>query len=505
MRDLSPSIGFRKARRVFRRSNIWVVTLAGIALILLVFFAIKGSRANLFIVISSVPFLAALVARSPRAMIYSLIVWAALLGLFRRLSDSYFTSGSFGDPLLLVLPIVLVLLFIVALHRGAFEQRTPLAKIVLFVTVLAVVECFNPLQGGVNVGLGALLLVVAPLLAFWVGRVLMDERTVYRALWLVAGLALACAIYGISQTLFGLTFWDQRWVTHVLSSYSYAAISVGGVTRGFGTFSSSQEYAAFLGIGLISWCALGRLRAGHMGLTLVAVAIIGWAIIVDSSRGILILSVLAVGVMFAVRAGMRLRGVVLSALVAFVSLTLVAGHVGSNGGTSANSVLLQHQFQGLANPLNPQDSTLLVHWSVFLRGIGSAFTMPIGHGTGSVTVAASHFAGNSLGTDLDPSNAAVAFGLIGLVAYIVLITRAFSLTYEMAGDRQSPVHLAVLGILAVTFLQWLNGGLYSVDWLIWLCLGWMDGQHLRMIKSQPLDSSDQVNRSLVARASNGRW
>jgi hypothetical protein len=457
----------------------WLLAVMGVILVVLILLAIKWGHANIAIIIASVPILAVLVDRSPRSIIYFLIIWSVILGFIRRISDSYLSSGSLGDPLLLILPIVLVLLFVVAVQRGAFNHLTVLAKTVLFLSILAVVECVNPLQGGLTVGLGALIIIVAPMLAFWVGRLLIDQRTVYRALWLVATLALIAAIYGISQTVIGFTFWDQRWVNHVLSTNSYVAITVGGVTRGFGSFSSSQEYAVFLGFGLVIWCTLGRLGPGRAAGTLLAVGIIGWAIVIDSSRSILILSVIALGMIFAIRAGMGIKGVVLCAVAAFAVLTFAAGHLVSNG-TSTNSVLLQHQFQGLASPFNPQVSTFGIHSSEFLSGVKSAFRVPFGHGTGSVTVAASHFAGNAQNTDIDPSNAGVAYGVVGLITYLLLLIRAFRATYTMVNSRRDPVSLAILGLLIVTLFQWLSGGLYSVNWLFWLFLGWIDGQQFAL-------------------------
>ena len=39
---------------------------------------------------------------------------------------------------------------------------------------------------------------------------------------------------------------------------------------------------------------------------------------------------------------------------------------------------------------------------------------------------------------------------------------------------RNTVALAVLGILTASCLQWLNGDLYSVSWLVFLLLGWVD-------------------------------
>ncbi len=69
---------------------------------------------------------------------------------------------------------------------------------------------------------------------------------------------------------------------------------------------------------------------------------------------------------------------------------------------------------------------------------------------------------------------AVALGLPGLLAYGVILVSGLRLALSTAQRRRDVLSLAALGIVAVTVLQWLNGGLYSVAFLPWLVLGWMD-------------------------------
>jgi hypothetical protein len=45
---------------------------------------------------------------------------------------------------------------------------------------------------------------------------------------------------------------------------------------------------------------------------------------------------------------------------------------------------------------------------------------------------------------------------------------------ERVRDRRDFVSRVALGIIAVTFLQWTNGGLYAVAFLPWLMMGWLD-------------------------------
>jgi hypothetical protein len=91
-----------------------------------------------------------------------------------------------------------------------------------------------------------------------------------------------------------------------------------------------------------------------------------------------------------------------------------------------------------------------------------------------VTIAGTKFGGESLGTEADPSNAAVAVGLPGLIAYVFVLVAAFRKAYALARERGDATSLVALGLLVVMVLQWLNGGQYAVALLVWLTLGWLD-------------------------------
>lgn len=435
-----------------------------------------SSLTQVVILVAVLPVAVACALLSPSRLILALPVWLVALGLVRRLLLGLGSHALLGDPLLLAEPAVLVLLLTVALSRGAAQRRGWLANAILVLTALALVEAVNPLQGGLTVGLGGVLLVMVPMLAFWIGRALAGDRTMTRLLLVVAALAVPAAIYGLVQTVSGFPSWDERWIQSVTASGAYVALSVGGTIRSFSSFSSSAEYATFLGIGLVVWLAYGR-RPTTMPLMLAALGLLGAAVFLDSERTIVVLAVVAMGVMLAAMGGVRASRAAAAGLAALgilvVAVSLVTPRSGSSPGTSAGS-LVSHQVSGLSQPFNPKDSTLAIHFQEMLAGLRSAVTDPVGHGTGSITRAASKFGSTSQGTEVDPSNAAVAFGVVGLAAYLVVAATGLSGAYLLARRRRDPLALAVLGLLLVTFLQWLNGGQYAVAWLPWLALGWVD-------------------------------
>jgi hypothetical protein len=146
---------------------------------------------------------------------------------------------------------------------------------------------------------------------------------------------------------------------------------------------------------------------------------------------------------------------------------------------NGSSTLIAHQAQGIANPLDPKSSTLLVHLTYVVDGLGSVASHPLGQGIASVTIAGSRFGGQAKGTEADPSNAAVALGLPGLLAYLVIAVSGIALAYRTALRRRDPLSLVALGVVSVTLFEWLNGGQYAVAFLPWLVLGWLDRPRLR--------------------------
>jgi hypothetical protein len=494
-------LGLLSLQRLSRTAREETIVLFGL-LGAVVFGALLAASVSLHILlaIAVLPLVLAVVWTSPRTTILGLAFWLVALGLVRRLIGSESNTG-LGDPLLLVGPAVLALLFVVASGRGALRSRSPLANAVALLSLLALVEAVNPLQGGLTVGLGGLLFILAPMLAFWAGRALLDDGTLRRLFRLVAVLSVLAAVYGLVQQFVGFPTWDARWI----SSNGYAALNVGGVTRAFANFSSATEYAMFLSVGLVVLVShLGTGPRILLPLHLAAIALVGTALVLSSIRGSAILTVAALGAIAAARGGLRPIVALFAGFLAVVFLGIGLSHLSLSAQTSASSAanptsgLLQHEISGIADPTGT-NSTLPAHVAETFRGITTAFSLPIGHGTGSVTLAAERLGGaTNLGTENDIGNAGTALGLPGLLLYLVIFVGGLLATYRLAARRRDALALATLGILIVSLFGWLNGGLYSVAWLVWLVLGWVD----RSISSQQSDAApswprrDAVSRSL---------
>ena len=410
---------------------------------------------------------AGLATVSPRGVLYAVVPWFLALGLLRRITSEYAPYGG-ADPLLAVGPLALGLLAVVALHRGAMRDATPLAKAVVVFSILVLLGALNPLQGSPTAGIASLLFVLVPMFGFFIGRAVGDDalRTFVRLLGLGG---LVVAVYGLGQTFYGFLPWDASWIQQ---QRDYAALGVftsggGGapVTRPFGTASSAAEYGYIVGIALVIWAVGGvtKLRLVNLGV----VAILFVALVLESSRGILVATV--AGLLFVLAAKRRFS--FWPATVA-VALTLVALPVAlsvasfGTGGATQVGTLVGHQVEGIRDPLNPETSTLGIHLDLIVEGVRSPLVHPLGLGLSAVTIAGQRLGSSvAAGTEADISNVGVALGIPGFLVYFLVLALALPLLYRVARARSDPLGFIGLAIGIILLLQWLNGGMYAVAWL----------------------------------------
>ncbi len=424
-----------------------------------------------------IPLVVVMAWTNPVAMIGLLPIWMVLMGFLRRITPGGGNSTFSGDPVIMVGPVAILVLFAVsATSEREIEKFSPLAKIVILLNVVTLFQALNPAQHSLMTGMGGLLFILIPALAFWVGRRYSNEQILERLMWMIAFSSFGVAVYGLFQQFVGFPSWDSAWV----ETDGYTALNVGnGVVRAFGTSSSAQEYALFLAVGVVTWVALG-VRGSRVPLVVrwPATATVAVALYYESQRTSVFLCVLALGVMFAAWRRWRPLLVGLAGVGSIVLLVVFAGFFGGSpsgnavDGVSTAQQLSNHQLSGLTDPTG-SNSSLSGHIKLQRRGIISGFTHPFGYGTGSVTISATRYSrtANLHGTEYDPGNMGVAFGILGIGLYLLLLRNVFRTSYRLALARNDSLGLFVMGISAVTIFQWMNGDLYSVCWLFWFVLG----------------------------------
>jgi hypothetical protein len=404
----------------------------------------------------------------PRTAIVVTLSFLVVLTLVRRLLIPV-AGWAQTDPLVLMGPLVSIIL----IHRLFMMEKRPIArdglsKLVIALLAIAVLESINPLGGSLFAGLTGLLFLPAPIIWFFVGRELVDRRMMNI---LLGGIGMA----GVGIAAYGLPSWDAAWVT----LGGYTALNVNGSIRAFGTFSSAAEYAYFLGITLVVAFAavLHRKWIAMLGLP-----ILGYALFIESSRGIVLVVLATAAIMLGMRTG-SVRWAIFTVLASAAGLLGMASFLGPQLTAAADrsgNPFLVHEVGGLLNPFDPGQSTLLAHQSMVVNGLVSGLQHPLGFGLAAINPSAARF--NNLvasGTESDLSNAFVSLGLLGgllfAAALVMILWRGFRLGVS-TGDITS---LAALAIILVTFGQWLNGGYYAAAPIAWLVMGWVSASWMR--------------------------
>lgn len=409
------------------------------------------------------------VFRWPSLTMGSALVWLTLQGLVRRLLIPV-VGWSSNDPLLLIVPVVVVLACLQ--HRAFRRPWNALTRMMVVVCGIIAVETVSPAGAGLRANLVGAMFVLVPALWFFIGRSVHPKlaRTVVAALpWA----ALPVLGYGLWQLFIGLPPWDLAWVKAV----GYSALDLAGHTRPFGTFASSAEDEIFL---LCASVAGFGIAFRSRGLRVPLYLALGLASFVgaflDGARTGIVLSVGGIGILWAYRRRQhRLwRLAVVGAGVVVGYLALIHGHhFQAPSGVAANSTtnaVFQHQMQGLTHPLNKRDSTLSLHLRMIRASFVAGFRHPLGQGVGMITLAGARFGAAAANSEVDLTNMFIAGGVLGgfayLTAWLMVLIGAMRMPANATLERY-----VLPAILLAAFGQWLNGGYYLVSALVWLIIG----------------------------------
>lgn len=407
----------------------------------------------------------------PGVAIVATFVYLVLVAFIRRLliTDAGWTSA---DPLLLVGPLVSVVAMVklFVLDRRPFAPDL-LSKCIALVFLVTFLEVFNP-EGGIAAGVLGLLFSAMPLLWYFVGRELVTDQVIDWLMHALLFLGVGVGIYGLVQTQLGFPPWDQQWLQVALGG-GYASLNVGNTIRAFGTFASAQEYALCVGAALVVAVVFGLRGRAWAWLT---VPLLGFALFLASGRAALILSFLGAVVVCALKPRKPLTALVVTIVTvgaAFGALHFAAGSLSSSAGGAGS--LVSHQVGGLTNPLDPNNSTLLIHLNRALDGVKNSIHHPFGQGDGATNLGNAVNQNSTLqslgnATEYDITNAFVIAGPAGgaLYVFVVLLIWYEALRGYFAGREAL---LAPIGVLVVGLGQWLIGGAYALSPLCWLLIG----------------------------------
>lgn len=412
--------------------------------------------------------LGALCAARPGVAIPALLVYATVLGFTRRLVDYAFASQPSIDPLIIVLPLGASILGALAIRRGALRTRTLLTNSVLVLLGLAIVGALNPLQGSPLVGLAGLTFFGAPFLFFFVGRALCTDEILGRTYLCVAVTVFASSLYGLAQSNGRFTAFDRAWSEST-------NFRLGGELRPFGWSSSPGEYSRMLAVTIVIFVAgFGRERMREMRWFVIPALVTPpiLALVLASVRSTVVYLVLA---LVAIAAAQRANAIVLvcGGVMALAALSFASSTLGGNFAGQSADPFVSRQLEGLANPTS---STATARFELLGRSLVDSIGQPIGQGTGVTTRASTQGDQQIVVTESDLGDAAVSWGLPGIVALGVFLAASLSTLLGLVRADRRWLAQAALAVFIVATLRWINGGLYPLAPLVLLGLGWADRQ-----------------------------
>ena len=284
----------------------------------------------------------------------------------------------------------------------------------LFLLALTFLEAFNPRGGGLKAGLAALLFTAVPLLWFFAGRELATD----------ARCECSSSRLSVSACLIARTAWTRPGTacppgTAVGERRRGTRPYVGTVIRAFGTFSSAAEYASFLGIAIVAAVAFAVDRRPYL---LPAVPLLAMALFYESSRGIVVTTVVACS-------PSSPRGPEACAARRLTLVVLLAGRRPRTRArarrSSGRGLLVEPAGRPPGGwsrpPAELRSNRRFRHISRSSRAVLSAACSTRSDGIGSTTLAGSKYGTPQVGsTEVDLSNQFVADGFGGL-AYLAIV------------------------------------------------------------------------------------
>jgi hypothetical protein len=408
-----------------------------------------------------------------RIAMLGLFTYLTVMGDLRRMLVP--VSGWSGtDPLLLIAPITTLLLFATALLSKRLALDSWIARAVAIFMGFMTLQIFNPVQGGLMVGIAGAMLYLVPMFWYWIGRAYATQDFIY--LWfyrVMPVLAVLAALMGLYQFAYGWLPYQLEWFR--IAGYSSLGPSE-DLLRSISVFPNLTEYIHFLGAVIVA-CVAALFRRDWRYAPLILLLFI--ALFLAGSRGPILKVIIVTSLLATVQGrsiatwAPRLAVTLLLGGIFLVWGLSQAGEVSQRVGHDRASHVLNRQ----ANLLPSEDGkggTVAIHGNLFYLGLKWGFEQPLGRGIGSTTLAASKFGGQGGSTEKDLTDMFVSGGVIGGFLYLAIILLVATQAVRYWHTERSLIALAMVGILAFLGLSWLKPGQYVLTPLVWLTIGALD-------------------------------
>ncbi len=431
---------------------------------------------------------------SLEAGLIAMMLFEPVRGLVRR-AQYLLVDYTSQDPIHVLTPLVTLLAFALLLksQRLSMFRATPLAGWVSLLGLIYFLQIFNPLQGGLAVGLAGAMFTLVPLIWFYFGQSVKDEF-ITNALRLMVALGIVTSLYGVYQLLFGYPGFEQYWIDN---TEFYNSIAVGPIERSLATFSSAEEWGRYTEIGAIAafGFAVGAKRMKVRASWIFCALALTGAVLLTGQRAAVFglitgfVALVLLGARSLPNATARVALLLVPALLLIVFLKAPAQEeMWSNDETQTVSTVLSHTQRGVLKPAEEESLKVrLTNWTYLLTDIVPY--RPLGAGLGAGSLSEWRF---NQGSELPPIDSsillqAITCGIPGLLLFVWILLRATWFSFRAArrappDDRNALTKRIIAAVMCALVLNAVFGltfTLYSVAPLAWLFMGWISAETLR--------------------------
>lgn len=432
---------------------------------------------------------------SLEAGLTAMLIFEPFRGILRR-AQYIFLPYTDSEPIHLLTPILTMIAFLLVLfrHKLATFVLTPLAGATSVLALICTAQIFNPLQGGLYVGLTGALFFLVPMAWFYFGQTA-DENFVPKALRLIVVLSVIASLYGVYQIVFGYPFFEQYWIEN---TDLYSSIAVYNVQRALATFSSAEEWGRYIQIGGIVAVGLAMSRSEEKRRVVWTVCAAALFVMLSFTGQRSAIFGLLLGVVILILTGAKTAqsafARVFLLLVPFVLVLALAKPIDDEVGYDLDEnnkvgALLTHTTKGTINPTG--EDSLFIRLDTWKRLVTEEIPSdPFGIGLGARTLAASrdHSAEDKRAVDNHFLTLALSAGVPAALLLAWILFRAAFFCFRGWRDSEADSSEADLWriMLALTATFILNNffgtsfTIYSIAPIGWLLVGWISAEYSRL-------------------------
>jgi hypothetical protein len=484
-----------RQRRARRSALVWLAPIQAVCAFTVLAAVSGGQILRAWILAALVALMTLPLLAGIESCLLAIVLFEPFRGIIRR-AQFLFVDYAQTDPIHLLSPLVTMLVLGRLLQRDRFQifRATPLAGMVSILAAIFVLEIFNPLQGGVVVGLSGALLVLVPVTWFYFGQ-MMSERFLANAFRAIVFLGMIGSVYGIYQLVYGYPHFEQYWLDNV---EFYQAVAVGHVTRSIGTFTSAEEWGRYISMGALIAFGLStgaRVLAARLGWLVCSVGLASVLLVIGQRTAVfgLILGFLVM-MMLGARSwrGMIARLAILMApivLVAALAKAPTADDMWSKEETETVGTLISHTQRGTLQPAN--EESLYVRLAIWQALVTKVIPYrPLGAGLGAGSLSALKY---STGPQLPNSDnfvlvIAISCGIPAALSFVWILVQATRYGFHAArrgypSTQKRTLCRIAASLLPMFFLNNIFGltfSLYAVAPIGWMLIGWVSAEEGRI-------------------------